>query len=105
MDIRLRKRMRQLPTKQDSHASEKSTPLPDYHSPKHPPVPTNCDGPNHRATDATRVQCNPHNCRSQVFKSCYLSTLYRHDHGTRDCLVIPGSRIPMVRTPLPYDKR
>src|SRR6266478_5055357 len=103
MDIRLRKRLRQLPTKQNHHTSKESTPLSNHDSPKHPPIPTNRNGPHYRTTNATRIQRHPYNHRSRVFKSRYFPTMYGYHHGTRDRSTIPRPHIPLVRTPLPHD--
>src|SRR6266403_2722504 len=67
MDSRLRKRMHDLPAKQNHDPQKENTALPYHHQRRYPPIPTDCNGPYHRTSAATWAQCHPNHSRLRMF--------------------------------------
>src|SRR6266436_6047149 len=105
MDSRLRKGMRSMPTKQNSNPQEKNTTLPYHHERRHSPLSTNCDGPYHRTSAASRTQRHTNHSRPWMLLHSYLPPVFRHNHRPRNCPTLSRLRLPMVWVTNQNDKR
>ncbi len=105
MDRRLRKRLRNLPTKQNHNTQEEDTALSYHHQRRHSPFPTNCDGPDHRTSTATQIQCHTNHSRSWMFTSGHLPPLFRHHYRSGHRAALLGLCLPMVWSTNQNDKR
>src|SRR6266581_5574674 len=97
MDSRLRQRMRDMPTKQDPHASETNTDLPHTHRGTYPAIPMRSHGPHYWATSPTREGRYPHHSGPGLLSRSHIFAMLYHDHGARDSPTLSGPHIPMVR--------
>jgi hypothetical protein len=97
MDCTIHKRMRQMPTKQKPHKTNKGTPLPHPHTDQRTPVPDRGNGPDHPTPDQQRVRCHSHDSRPRMHKSGRIPPLQNNDHWTRSGQTILRQRLPMVR--------
>src|SRR6266446_4999380 len=96
MDRRLRKRVRNLPTKQNYDPQEENTTLPHHYQRRHPPFPTNRNGPYHGTPVATWAQCHTNDSGSRMLTCSHLPPLFRHHHRPRHRTALPRLRLSMV---------
>ncbi len=105
MDSRLRKRMHDLPAKQNHDPQKENTALPYHHQRRYPPIPTDCNGPYHRTSAATWAQCHPNHSRLRMFVRSYLPPMFRHYHRPWNCPALLRLHLPMVWPANQNDKR
>src|SRR6266403_2369838 len=105
MDRRLRKRLRNLPTKQNHDPQKENTPLPHYHQRRHPPLSTNRHGSHHRTPAATRIQCDTNNRGPRMLTRSHLPPVLRYHHRARNRAALPRLRLPMVQSTNQNDQR
>ena len=96
MDRTIRKRMRQMPTKQEPHETSKSTPLPHPHTDRRTPIPDRSNGPDHPTPNQQRIRRHPHDSRPRMHESSRIPPLQNNDHRTRSSQTILRQRLPMV---------
>src|SRR6266403_1443162 len=105
MDRRLRKRLRDLPTKQAHDPQKENTPLPHYYQRRDPSIPANRNGPYHGITATTRTQCHTNHRRPWMLPRSHLPTMFGHHYRPRNCATLSGLRLLMVRPTDQNDQR
>src|SRR6266481_9613403 len=96
MDSRLRKRMCNLPTKQTHDSQKEDTALLHHHQRRHPPLPTDCDGPYYGTPAATWTQCHTNHSRPWMFTRGHLPPMFGYHYRPRHCAALPRLCLPMV---------
>ena len=97
MDRTIRKRVRQMPTRQESYKTSEGPPLPHPHTDQRTPVPDRSNGPDHPTPDQQRVRRHPHDSRPRMHESGRIPPLQDNNHRTRSGQTILRQRLPMVR--------
>jgi hypothetical protein len=97
MDCTIRKRVCQMPTKQEYHKTSKGPPLPHSHTDQRTPIPDHSDGPDHPTPDQQRIRRHPHDSRPRMHESGRIPPLQDNNHRARSGQTILRQRLPMVR--------
>src|SRR6266403_5499919 len=105
MDRRLHEGLRDLPTKQNHDPQKENTALLHHHQRRHPPLPTDCDGPYYGTPAATWTQCHTNHSRSWMLTCSHLPPMFRHHHRPWNCPALPELHLPMVWPTDQDDKR
>ncbi len=104
MDSRLHQGMCNLSAKQDPYSSHKNTPLSDHDEGRNTPLSANHNGPYHRASTASWIQCHPDHSRPQMLTCSHLPTMFRHYDRSWNCPTISRLYLLMVWPTYKNDK-
>jgi hypothetical protein len=85
-----------MPTRQEPHETDESTPLSHPHTNRRTPIPSRSNGPDYSAPDQQRIRCHPHNSQPRMHQSSRIPPLQNNHHGTRGSQAILRQRLPMV---------
>jgi hypothetical protein len=89
--------MCKMPTEQEPHEVDEGTPLPNPYANRRPPLPNRGHGPDHPTPNQQRIQCYPHDSRSQMHERSCIPPLQNDGHRTRNSKAILQQCLPMVR--------
>jgi hypothetical protein len=97
MDCTIRKRVRQMPTRQEPYKTSQGPPLPHSHTDQRTPIPDRSNGPDHPTPDQQRVRRHPHDSGPRMHESGRIPPLQNNNHRARSGQTILRQRLPMVR--------
>ena len=100
MGGKLCQRMRQMPTKQNAHASNHSPTVQNRCSPLSSTIQGSSHGPDHSTPQQQQTQCHPYYCRPWLHQSSTVPTLHHEHDRRRNHQTLSRQCVPMVWNPL-----
>jgi hypothetical protein len=99
MDHRIHQGMRHLPTEQKSNPPHQNSIVPNPIKHQRQTVLPHRHGSHHWATRERRTRRHTNHSQPRMLTGGHLPPLFYNHHGRRNSATVPGTSIPMVRTP------
>ena len=97
---RIHQRLRLVPTEQKHQQEITNPPLQNHGPTARPTIRGRIDGPDHSATQESRVRCHSHDRRSWVHTRRTIYPMHHQRDWRRHRAIVPGQRVSVVRITL-----